>query len=236
MHNRLSIVIPCFNEPEAIPLVERRLGEFANSLEFGRHFRELELLVVDDGSDAETQTALESFTSARVIRNAQRLGYGGALKTGFQNATGDVIAFLDMDCSYDPMDLFLLLEKMQETKAKVAFGSRMVESNEMPALRWFGNYTYQKVMSSFFRCNLSDVCTGMRLFDRSLVPLALAINEMGLDFSIALTAQIVKTKTAYCETPITYSERAGRSKLNIMYDGFTFFRSIFRNRAAINLH
>jgi dolichol-phosphate mannosyltransferase len=94
----LSIIIPCFNEQDSIELLAAGLLPVLVEL---RRSRSVELLFVDDGSTDRTADVLEAtFGDARVIRHGTNRGLGGALRTGFAQAQGDVIICSDSDSTY----------------------------------------------------------------------------------------------------------------------------------------
>src|SRR5690606_9306701 len=97
----ISLVIPCYNESEAIPMVCPRLLETHHALK--KRGWELEVLVVDDGSSDDTLERLKAYPMLRIISHSQNLGYGQALKTGFAQARGELVAMMDMDATYDSM-------------------------------------------------------------------------------------------------------------------------------------
>jgi len=99
----LTIIIPCYNEGKTLRrCVERVLGIADHSLS-------LEILIVDDCStDRSLSIARElqnEHTSISVLHHQKNKGKGAALRTGFQNATGNFIAVQDADLEYNPMEL-----------------------------------------------------------------------------------------------------------------------------------
>ena len=101
---KLSIVIPAYNEENGIAEIMNRTLAVREALR-AAGVEEFELLVVNDGSRDRTREIAEeiaaSSTDVRVITQVNR-GYGGALKTGFGQATGELIGFLDADGTYPP--------------------------------------------------------------------------------------------------------------------------------------
>ena len=96
----LSVVIPAYNEENGIEEIARRVLAVEPALkEVG--VNELELIVVDDGSSDRTGEIAGSIEGVRLITQKNK-GYGGALKTGFSNAKGELIGFLDADGTYPP--------------------------------------------------------------------------------------------------------------------------------------
>ena len=92
----LSIVIPAYNEEAGIAEIARRVLTIKNALvQVG--IERLELLVVDDGSRDNTAQRASEVEGVRLIRHPKNRGYGAALKTGFCQASGELIGFLDAD-------------------------------------------------------------------------------------------------------------------------------------------
>ena len=97
----LSVVIPAYNEERGIETIVQRVLDVRGDLETVG-VTDLELIVVDDGSKDRTAALVNSRPDVRLIQHPKNRGYGAALKTGFENATGDLIGFLDADGTYPP--------------------------------------------------------------------------------------------------------------------------------------
>src|SRR5437879_88066 len=105
---RISLVLPAFNEEaglrQAIAEADAALAALA---------ADYEVLVVDDGSrDATARIAAEEAAArphVRLLRHPTNLGYGAALRTGFEAARFDLVAFTDADCQFHLDDLANLL-------------------------------------------------------------------------------------------------------------------------------
>lgn len=115
-HSRttLSIVIPCYNEEEGIENLHQQLKPVLEELE---QRYQLQLILVDDGSTDKTNQLLHAFFKGKnttIIQHPHNKNLGGALRTGFSAATGDLIAVLDSDCTYPPtliLPMITLLDK-----------------------------------------------------------------------------------------------------------------------------
>ena len=109
---KLSVVIPCKNEAENLPIL---IGEIAQALAG----RELEILVIDDGSTDDTATAAqrageETAVKVRVLQHAQSSGQSAAVRTGVQHATGDIIICTDGDGQNNPEFMPALVDTLIE--------------------------------------------------------------------------------------------------------------------------
>ena len=112
----LSLIVPCFNEEESIPLLLPALDGSHADLTAAGH--DLEVLVVDDGSRDASPSLLREATRGRpwlrVIRLARNFGQTAAMAAGFAHAQGEVIIPIDADLQNDPADIPLLLAKLDE--------------------------------------------------------------------------------------------------------------------------
>ena len=141
MTQRLSVVIPAFNEEQGIgPLLDRLITTGNRIQELFPVIADVEVIVVDDGSTDATRTIVARFPHVKLIRHAANKGYGAALKTGFSNATGDYMAFLDADATNPPEALPDLVRPIVEGRADVVVGTRVSDKDGgMPKIRTLGN-------------------------------------------------------------------------------------------------
>jgi glycosyltransferase involved in cell wall biosynthesis len=107
---RLAVVVPCFNEAESLPALAAALMRLEQALA-GRY--ETELIFVDDGSGDATHDALTRMYEGRrdvlVVRHATNQGIAAAIATGIANATAEIVASLDADCTYEPVETITAL-------------------------------------------------------------------------------------------------------------------------------
>lgn len=107
----VSIIIPCFNESEGVPALADKLLPVLNTLALTR---QIELILVDDGSIDDTFAKLETYfgSLAQIVRHQENSGIWAAIQTGFGRAKGKIVCCLDSDCTYHPQQLFALLDLM----------------------------------------------------------------------------------------------------------------------------
>ncbi len=218
--NTISLVIPCFNEVAAISAVMTRLEKAKERLQCSGW--DLETLVIDDGSTDGTPQALQAHLNlVRVITHPQNLGYGQSLKTGFAQAKGELIAMMDMDATYDPIDLLTLLNHYQVENLDVVFGNRLLPTSDFTAWRRFGNRLFGFLFKYCLKLPDTDVCSGLRLFKRKFVPAILELPYRGFNLSIAMSALFLTRSSRCQQIPISYSARLGESKLMSWVEGWT---------------
>lgn len=220
----LSIVIPAYNEENGIAeIIERVLAVRPAVAEAG--VEGFELLVVDDGSRDRTAEIARRYADVRVIQQTNR-GYGGALKTGFREARGELLAFLDADGTYPPESYPDLCRAALEHDADVVVGSRMSGTrSQMPITRRVGNTLFAALLSVLSSTRVSDSASGMRVIKREAMNHLYPLPD-GLNFTPAMSTRAIFENLKIVEVPIEYSERVGRSKLSVVKDGFRFLRSI----------
>jgi len=236
--SKLSVVIPAWNEEEAIGRVVERVLSVAGALQQAG-IPELEVLVVDDGSVDGTARAVRQSAirhsqpgrRVRLLQHRSNRGYGAALQTGFKAASGDLLAFLDADCTYPPEHLPELCSALTPGTALVLGDRLRSPASHMPALRWLGNRFYAALVSLLTGKPTVDCCSGMRVMPastwRSLGPL-----PDGLDFTPAMTMRALLAGLNVAQVVIPYHERVGRSKLRLLRDGVRFLDTILREGRA----
>lgn len=231
----LSIVIPAYNEAESIAALIRRVdGAAEELLRNDSQISDVEILVVNDGSTDQTAEKARASPKVRVINHQKNQGYGGALKTGFLNSRGDLIAFLDADGTYPPEYLKTLCEPVIEGKADMVVGTRdRGKQSGMPFIRRVGNWLFARLLGWITETPVSDSASGMRVFRKSILPRLLPLPD-GLDFIAGMSTRALHEDLRVIEIPIPYAKRQGRSKLSFVRDGFRFLRTFIFVAATYN--
>src|SRR5262245_10651777 len=117
---KLSVVIPAFNERRTIREIVTRVRSIRLPVD-------VEIVIVDDCSTDGTLSILEELKTlpgVRVVLHDKNRGKGAALRTGFHEASGDMILIQDADLEYDPAEYPKLLQPILDGRADVVYGSR----------------------------------------------------------------------------------------------------------------
>lgn len=226
---KLSIVIPCYNEAEAIDLFFPKLHKVQEDLIHCQVVDECQVIVVDDASTDESINRISNYTWVEPIYLRNNSGYGFALKTGFAQANGDFICFLDLDDTYDVWDIKKLILTLNREQVDFVFGNRMHAIQKMPLVRIVGNSFFTRIVQLLFFKSVADVCSGLRIFRRKWAKDLIALPNNGLEYSLSLTLWALTNEISFCEVPIRYNSRVGSSKLKVFSDGCTFLRTILQN-------
>jgi glycosyltransferase involved in cell wall biosynthesis len=230
---QLSVVIPAYNEEGGIAeILDRVLSIQPGLQEIG--VTGPEVLVVDDGSKDRTAEIVNSYANVRLIKHLRNRGYGGALKTGFANANGNLLSFLDADGTYPPEYFPQLCQAIIHDGAELVVGSRMAGAkSEMPKTRRLGNLIFARLVSVIGNEKVSDSASGQRVFRREVLEQLYPLPD-GLNFTPVMSTRAIHENIKMVEVPIPYSERVGRSKLSVIKDGVRFLNSIVLTALSYN--
>ncbi len=202
---RVSVVVPVYNEKATVGELLRRVQ--AVSLP-------KEIIVVDDGSTDGSRQVLadmEGQPDVRVLYHEHNQGKGAALRTGFQQAGGDVIIVQDADLEYDPVQYPQLLQPIVDGVADVVFGSRFVPVGPHRVL-YFWHYVANRLLTAlsnmFTDLNLTDMETCYKVFRREVIEaIAPTLKEKRFGVEAELTAKVARRKYRIYEIGITYFGR-----------------------------
>ena len=221
----LSVVVPCYNEVATIESLLRRVDEVP---------LRLEVIVVDDGSSDGTRDLLPELAREglidRLVMHEQNQGKGAALRTGFREATGDVVVVQDADLEYDPIELPRLLQPILGGKADAVYGSRFLGGPHRVLLFWHsvGNRLLTLLSNMFTDVNLTDMETCYKMVRRDLLQsLTLTAERFGIEPE--LTARLAQSGARIYEMPISYHGRSYAEGKKIGWqDGVSAIWSIFK--------
>ena len=173
---KLSLVVPAFNEEQALPI----FYDEVLSVEKDLSGVELEFLFVDDGSKDKTLEVLRELNQrdSRVhyVSFSRNFGKEAAIYAGLENATGDYVAILDADLQDPPALLPEMLRIVTEEDYECV-GTRRVNRKGEPAIRsWFARQFY-KIMNKISSTDIVDGARDFQLMSRKVVNAILSMGE-----------------------------------------------------------
>ena len=205
---KLSVVIPVYNEINTIGEILSRVLEVDLPKE---------VIVVDDCSMDGTREFLkewevgrkkESKDEVRIFYQPQNMGKGAALRSGFKEATGEIVIIQDADLEYHPHEYPKLIEPILDGRAEVVYGSRFLGTPRRVLMfrHTLGNKLLTFLSNLCTDLNLTDMETGYKVFKKEVLEhLLLKSNRFG--FEPEVTAKIAKMNYRIYEVPISYSGR-----------------------------
>ena len=192
-YKTLSIIIPVYNEEKTIHLILNKIKEvqLINGLN-------KEIVMVDDSSTDNSWEKLEKYKSENpelgisLYRHTYNQGKGAALRTGIQEAKGELIIIQDADLEYDPFEYNELLKPITEGHADVVYGSRFMGGKPHRILFFWhsiGNGLLTLMSNAFTNLNLTDMETCYKLFKAPIIK-SIKIKENRFGFEPEVTAKI----------------------------------------------
>jgi len=202
---KISIIIPCYNEKFTIEQIIDKVRSVVLPCE-------REIVVVDDCSSDGTTAFLRKVDGQhglKVIFHEKNQGKGFSLRTGFAEATGDIIIIQDVDLEYNPSDYIKLLEPILAGKADVVYGSRFIGDETHHMLNFwhaFGNKSLTALSNVFTHLDLTDMEVCYKVFRKSVLDhFELCENRFG--FEPEFTAKVSRAGYKIHEVGISYVSR-----------------------------
>jgi len=214
-----TILLPAYNEENSVvPVIEGIKKEM--SFLDGQN----EILIIDDGSTDQTAAKLATIEGIRLITHERNLGYGASIKTGVRNSHGEKIMLIDADSSYPVEKIRQMITEAE--RFDMVVGARQGFHLYHQVGRGVMRYLFKVVASIFLQTWIKDLNSGMRVIDAALLKKYVHRLPDGFSASSTLTAIFIREKHTIQYVDIPYRARTGISKLNVILDGFRFFRYI----------
>lgn len=219
VQKRISVVIPAKNEAGTITKVITEVKLHADEV------------IVVDGHSSDATADLARQAGATVLADPGR-GKGSGIREGIRRATGDVIVFIDADCSHDPADIPRLVQPLLDDRAEMVIGSRLLggsdelHGNFSNYVRMVGAGFITLIINLRWRQELTDVENGFRAL---ATPAARNLGLQAEDFDIEqeMVMKALGQKLRILEVPShEYKRAAGQSKLPT-WKGLKFLWRLF---------
>ncbi|HFI0354451.1 TPA: glycosyltransferase family 2 protein [Streptococcus suis] len=172
----ISVIVPCFNEEEAIPYFYEAMEKVRK--EMGEKF---EYIFVNDGSKDGTLKVLRQLSgqdqAVRYLSFSRNFGKEAALYAGLQAAQGDLVTVMDVDLQ-DPPEMLIEMKAMLEANADLdCVGTRRVSRDGEPPIRSFFAKLFYKLMNKISHVDVVDGARDFRLMRRHMVDAILSVSE-----------------------------------------------------------
>lgn len=233
VHKKLSIIIPVYNEARTINTLINKVEK----LELPKNISK-EVILVDDFSTDGTRDIIKQIKNHKVFFHDKNQGKGAALKTGFKEATGDIIIIQDADLEYNPEQIPTLINPIIEGKTNVVYGSRFLnrklhiigKNKIILPHHLLGNKLLTKLTNTLYRINITDMETCYKAFSRNILK-DIEINADRFDFEPEITAKLAKKRELILELPIeSHPRRPEEGKKISWKDGLYAFWVLLKYR------
>ena len=219
----LSVVMPVYNEISTIHEIILRVL----SVDLDK-----ELIIVDDCSidgtreylkrlaisEAADSSATDRRRKLKIFFHDKNYGKGAALRTGFEQATGQIVVIQDADLELNPQEYEKLIAPIQSNAADIVYGSRFLGRTAQAAAtpNYWGNRFLTWASNLFTGLGLTDVWTGYKTFRREIL-YGIDLRENRFAFEPEFTAKVAHRAWRICEVPVAYSYRTQKQGKKISW-------------------
>lgn len=223
---KITILIPVYNEVKTLKKILKKVenAEFCGL--------EKEIILIDDYSTDGTRELYKDLPY-QVHYHDYNQGKGAALRTGFKNATGDIIVIQDADLEYDPVDYAPLIQLILDGHADVAYGTRLrggKPSRSFMFTHLLGNKFLSLLTNILYGSTLTDMETCYKAFRADFIR-GIEIKSDRFDFEPEITAKVLKRGARLYELPVSYYGREFADGKKITWkDGFHAIIALIKYR------
>lgn len=174
--DKISVVVSCYNEQEALPLFYEEITKVANEIKNA----ELEFIFVNDGSKDKTLEVIKSFRKnderVKYISFSRNFGKEAAMYAGLKRASGDYVAIMDADLQ-DPPRLLIEMYETLNKKEYDCVATRRVSRKGEPPIRSFFARLFYKLINKISKAEIVDGARDFRLMTRQMVDAIISMEE-----------------------------------------------------------
>lgn len=210
MEKQLDVIVPAFNEEEAL---KDNLPEYINFCKKNN----FNLILVNDGSTDNTLSIAKKFINNEnffILNHKVNKGYGGAIKTGIKFAKSKYIITIDADGQHFLSDVLRMYEEIIMKDADMIVGKRINIPDENN-YRKIGKYIIRNVAKMLMKLPIYDINSGMKIYRSDLAKKYIKLTPDSMAFSDIITLVFISQKNLVYELPINVKKRTkGKSTIN----------------------
>lgn len=177
---KISIVVPCYNEEEVLPLFYAEITKVMQEIETEHPDTTFELLFINDGSRDRTLLCLRELAQkdmrVRYVSFSRNFGKEAGMFAGMENATGDYVVIMDADLQHPPAFLPKMYNYVLSGEYDCATTRRISRKGEPKLLSWFSRKFY-KIMNKISQTEIVDGAQDFRFMTRKMVDAILSMKE-----------------------------------------------------------
>ena len=172
---KISIIVPCYNEEEALPLFYKEINKVSETMD-----EEFEFIFVNDGSKDKTLEVIKNLSTldkrCKYINISRNFGKEAAMYAGLELSTGDYITLMDADLQ-DPPSLLPKMLKLIKEEGYDSVGTRRVTRKGEPPIRSFFARMFYKIINKMSKVEMVDGARDYRLMTRQMTDAIINLKE-----------------------------------------------------------
>ena len=193
-----SIIIPIYNEERTLPALIKKLDRLDDNIE---------IIIIDDGSNDNTIDLLIQINQFTIIRNEYNLGKGASIRKGVDLASNQNIILMDGDLEVDIDDIPRLITRFENRNIDALVGVRWKENSDLNFdINTLGNYLINGLFNLLFKSNLNDVLCCMKILSLNQFK-SLDIQSNGFSIEVETMAKLALRNLMVEEINIQYHRR-----------------------------
>jgi len=219
VQSSVSVLIPACNEEESLANTVAAINQHRGL------FKEMEIIVIDDGSRDRTREIARKLPVTLIEHETTR-GYGASLKDALRMAKGDLVLIADADGTYPLEDIPRLAAEMDGYDMLI--GARTGELVHIPLSRRIGKWIITQLAQYLSRQRIPDLNSGFRIFRKDVALRFLNMYPDGFSFTTTITLAMLTNHYRVKFLPINYRKRTGKSSIHPIRDFINFTILIIR--------
>lgn len=176
MKELISLIVPCYNESEALPYFMKELNNVMGSMDYA----DFEVILVNDGSRDDTLEKIKQYAASdpriKYISFSRNFGKESGMYAGLSNAKGDYVAFMDADMQ-DPPSLLPQMYSAIKNEGYDAAATRRISRKGEPPIRSFFAHCFYKLINKMSDADIEDGARDFRLMNRKFADALLSMEE-----------------------------------------------------------
>ena len=172
---KISIIVPCYNEEEALPLFYKEVNKVSETMH-----EDFEFIFVNDGSSDKTLEVIKNLAKlderCKYINFSRNFGKEAAMYAGLELSTGDYVTLMDADLQ-DPPSLLPKMLKLIKEEGYDSVGTRRVTRKGEPPIRSFFARMFYKIINKMSKVEMVDGARDYRLMTRQMTDAIINLKE-----------------------------------------------------------
>lgn len=176
----ISIIVPCYNEQEVLPLFYDKINEIMTDMKAKYDYLSFELIFINDGSKDKTLPMLRELAKkdkiVRYISFSRNFGKESGMYAGLEASKGDYVVVMDADLQHPPEFIPQMYEYVKDGEYDCATTRRVSRDGESKIRSWFARQFY-KIMNKISQTEIVDGAQDFRFMTRHMVDSILSMQE-----------------------------------------------------------